>query len=68
MEEDAVEREEAEDRAKVKAGADRVEAAWVVPVRRVLSVPASVRNAAIRSHMSAVFRACRSSARSAGLR
>ena len=66
MEEDVVEWDQAVDRGK--AGADRAEVAWAVPLRGALEAPACVRNAGIVNRMNVECPAYRSSARSAAPR
>ena len=66
MEEDVVEWDQAVDRDK--AGADRAEVAWAVPLRGALEGPACVRNAGIMNHMSVEYPAYRGCVRSAARR
>ena len=66
MEKDAAEWDQAVGRGK--AGADRAEVAWAVPLRGALEALAYVRNAGIVNRMSLECLACRSSVRSAVLR
>ena len=53
---------------KGKAGADRAEVTWAVPLRGALEAPAYVRNAGIVNRMNVECPAYRSSVRSAVLR
>ena len=60
MEEDAAGWGQAVGRGK--AGADRAEVTWAVPLRGALEAPAYVRNAGIVNRMNAEFLVCKNNA------